>query len=68
VPVGTPPGVVDKLARDFAQVLAAPDLRAWLEDHGADRMSMTQAEFARFVLKESESAKRIFKAAGLKPE
>jgi tripartite-type tricarboxylate transporter receptor subunit TctC len=68
VPAGTPPGVVDKLARDFAQVLAAPDLRAWLEEHGADRMRMTQAEFASFVLKESESAKRIFKAAGLKPE
>lgn len=65
VPAGTPAGVVDKLAKDIAQVLAAPDMRAWLEDHGADRMSMTQPEFARFVLKESESAKRIVKAAGL---
>ena len=67
-PAGTPAGVVDKLAKDIARVMAAPELRAWLEEHGADRMSMTQPEFARFVLKESESAKRIFKAAGLKPE
>jgi tripartite-type tricarboxylate transporter receptor subunit TctC len=67
VPAGTPARVVDKLAKDIAQVLAAPDLRAWLEEQGADRMRMTQPEFERFVLKESESAKRIFKAAGVKP-
>ena len=67
VPAGTPAAVVDKLAKDIARVLAAPELRAWLEEHGADRMSMTQPEFARFVLKESESAERIIKAAGAKP-
>ena len=58
VPAGTAAGVVDQLAKDIARVLAAPELRAWLEEHGADRMSMTQPEFARFVLKESESAER----------
>jgi len=67
VPAGTPAAVVDKLAKNIAQVLAAPDLCAWLAEHGADRMSMTQLEFARFVLEESESAKRIVKAAGVKP-
>jgi tripartite-type tricarboxylate transporter receptor subunit TctC len=67
VPAGTPAEVVDKLAKDIARVLAAPELRAWLEEHGADRMSMTQPEFARFVLKESESAESIVKAAGVKP-
>jgi len=67
VPAGTPAAVVDKLAKDIARVLAAPELRAWLEEHGADRMSMTQPEFARFVLKESESAERIIKPAGVKP-
>jgi tripartite-type tricarboxylate transporter receptor subunit TctC len=67
VPAGTPDAVVDKLAKDIARVLAAPELRAWLEEHGADRMTMTQPEFARFVLKESESAKRVVKAAGAKP-
>jgi tripartite-type tricarboxylate transporter receptor subunit TctC len=67
VPAGTPVGVVDSLAKDIARVLTAPDMRAWLEEHGADRMSMTQPEFARFVLQESESAKRIVEAVGLKP-
>jgi tripartite-type tricarboxylate transporter receptor subunit TctC len=67
-PAGTPAEVVDRLAKDIARVLAVPDMRAWLEEHGADRMNMAQPEFARFVLEESESAKRIFKSAGLKPQ
>jgi tripartite-type tricarboxylate transporter receptor subunit TctC len=68
VPAGTPAGVVDKLAKDIARVLAAPDLRDQLAKHGADPMSMTQPEFARFVLSESKSATRIRKAAGIKPQ
>jgi len=68
VPAGTPAGVVDKLAKDIARVLAAPEMRDWLEKHGANRMSMTQPEFARFVLKESERAERIIKAAGVQPQ
>jgi tripartite-type tricarboxylate transporter receptor subunit TctC len=68
VPAGTPDGVVGKLAKDVARALAAPDLRDWLAKHGADPMSMTQPEFARFVQSESESAARIIKSTGVKPE
>jgi tripartite-type tricarboxylate transporter receptor subunit TctC len=67
-PAGTPAGVVDKLAKDIARALATPDLREWLAQHGADPMSMSQPEFARFVLSESESASRVVEAAGIKPE
>jgi tripartite-type tricarboxylate transporter receptor subunit TctC len=66
-PAGTPAGVVEKLAKDIGRTLAAPDLRDWLAKHGADPMSMTQPEFERFVLSESESAARTIKAAGIKP-
>jgi tripartite-type tricarboxylate transporter receptor subunit TctC len=68
VPAGTPAGVVDKLAKDIARVLATPDMRDWLAKHGADPMNMTQPEFARFVLSESESAARIIEVAGIKPQ
>jgi tripartite-type tricarboxylate transporter receptor subunit TctC len=68
VPAGTPARVVDKLAKDIARALAAPDLRDWLTKHGADPMSMTQPEFARFVLSETESAARIIKIAGIKSQ
>jgi tripartite-type tricarboxylate transporter receptor subunit TctC len=67
-PVGTPAGVVDKLAKDIARALAAPDLHEWLTKHGADPMSMTQPEFARFVLSERERAVRIIEAAGIRPQ
>ena len=67
-PVGTPAGVVDKLAKDIARALAAPDLREWLAKHGADPMNMMQPEFARFVLSESESAAHIIDTAGIKPQ
>jgi tripartite-type tricarboxylate transporter receptor subunit TctC len=66
VPAGTPAGVADKLAKDIARVMAAPELRAWLEEHGADRLSMAQPEFASFVVSESETAAGIAKAAGIK--
>jgi tripartite-type tricarboxylate transporter receptor subunit TctC len=66
VPAGTPAHVVDKLAKDIARAVAAPDVRDRLAKHGADPMSMTQPEFARFVVSESENAARIAKAAGIK--
>jgi tripartite-type tricarboxylate transporter receptor subunit TctC len=66
VRAGTPTEVVNKLAKDIARVLATPDMRDWLKKHGADPMSMTQPEFARFVVSESENAARIIKAAGIK--
>jgi len=68
VPAGTPAEVVDKLAKDIARALAASDVRDRLEKDGADPMSMTQPEFARFVVSESENAARIAKAVGIKPQ
>ena len=62
---GTPAGVVGKLAKDIARVLAAQDLRDWVAGHGGEMMSMTQPEFARFVLSESESAARLTEGAGI---
>jgi tripartite-type tricarboxylate transporter receptor subunit TctC len=67
-PAGTPAGVVDKLAKDIARALAAPDLREWIAKDGGDPMNMTQPEFASFVLTESESAARVIEAAGIKPK
>ena len=67
-PAGTPTKVVDKLATDIAVAMSTPALREWLAEHGADPLSMTQPEFARFVLSESESAARIIKEAGIKSQ
>jgi tripartite-type tricarboxylate transporter receptor subunit TctC len=67
VPAGTPKSVVEKLANDIERALAAPDLRDRLAKHGADPMSMTQAEFARFVQSESENAAHIIKTDRISP-
>jgi tripartite-type tricarboxylate transporter receptor subunit TctC len=67
-PTGTPAVVVKKLGKDIGRVLAGHDLRDWIAKHGAEPMNMTQPEFARFVLSESESAEQIVKAAGIKPQ
>lgn len=58
--------MIDQLATDIACALAGPELRDWLAKHGADPMSMTPAEFGRFVMTEREGAVRIIKAAGIK--
>ena len=68
MPAGTPAEVVDKLGKDIARALAAPDVRDRLARHRADPMSMTQPEFARFVVSESETAARIAKAVGIEPQ
>jgi tripartite-type tricarboxylate transporter receptor subunit TctC len=68
VRAGTPAGVVDKLAKDIARVLAGPDLRDWIARHGGEQIRMTQPEFAHFVRSESESAARLTNAGGIKPQ
>jgi tripartite-type tricarboxylate transporter receptor subunit TctC len=65
-PAGTPAETVDKLSKDIGHVLQTPATRDWFRQHGADVMNMTQPEFARFVLSETENAVRILKAAGIK--
>jgi tripartite-type tricarboxylate transporter receptor subunit TctC len=67
VPAGSPTGVINKLSRDIARVLAGPDLRDWIAKHGGEPMNMTQPGFARFVQSESEGAARLITAAGIKP-
>jgi tripartite-type tricarboxylate transporter receptor subunit TctC len=67
-PAGTPSPVVERLAKDIARALGAPDLRDSLAKHGGEPMHMTQPEFARFVALETEAAVRLITAAGIKPQ
>jgi tripartite-type tricarboxylate transporter receptor subunit TctC len=67
-PAATPARVVQKLAEDIARALSDPAVHASLVKHGGEPTSMTQPDFTRFVLGESESAARIIEAAGIKPQ
>jgi len=67
-PAATPAEVVNQLSKDVARALATPDVRDRLSKLGAVPMNMTPAEFARFVRSEIDSAARVVKAAGIKPQ
>ena len=67
-PAGTPAAVVQKLAEDIARPLSDPGVRASVVTHGGEPMCMTQPDFARFVLGESQNAARIIEAARIKPQ
>ena len=67
-PAAIPADVVDMIEKDVARSLATPELRKLFAKIGAEPMSMTSAEFAKFVRNEMESVARIVKEAGIKPE
>ncbi len=67
-PAGLPGSVAKKLERDIAQVLAAPEVIEEFRKRSLVPMSMSSAEFARFVRKEMETVARIAREAGLKPQ
>lgn len=67
-PAGTPVDVADKIARDVARALDAPDVRDRLAKLGVEPMRMTPAEFSRLVKRELEDAVRTVKAVGITPQ
>jgi tripartite-type tricarboxylate transporter receptor subunit TctC len=67
-PAGTPMRVVHQVAKDIALAMAASDMRDWVTSHGGEPMTMTQPQFARFVLSESKNAAQVMKAAGVRRE
>jgi tripartite-type tricarboxylate transporter receptor subunit TctC len=67
-PAGTPVPIVEKIAKDVAHALSAPELRERLTKLGAEPMATSPAEFARFVRSELDEALRIARLAAIKPE
>lgn len=54
VPAGTPDEIVTRLSREFDKTLKDPGLRAKLLQIGAEPLTSTPEEFARYVRDESE--------------
>jgi len=65
-PAGTPADIVEKINRDINQVLREPEIKERMSALGAEAMSMTPAEFDRFMRSEMDDAARVVKAAGIK--
>jgi tripartite-type tricarboxylate transporter receptor subunit TctC len=65
-PAGTPPDIVDKIARDTARALATPEVAERLNTLGAELMPMTPAEFTKFVNAEIDDSGKVIRAANIK--
>jgi tripartite-type tricarboxylate transporter receptor subunit TctC len=62
-PAGTPRPIVSALSAGISDALETPRPRSWLAGHGAEPLSMTPSEFARFVEREVGRARGIAKAS-----
>jgi len=67
-PAGISKSVADKLEKDIAQVLSSPDVIEQFKGKKFETMNMSSVEFKEFVLKETETVKRIVKQAGIEPQ
>ena len=68
VPKKTPTEIVEKLNREIDAAVAAPKLRARFADLGVEPMSMTPAEFEKFIAVETEKWGKVVKLAGIKAD
>jgi tripartite-type tricarboxylate transporter receptor subunit TctC len=67
-PKATSREVVERIAGDIAAVIGSDEVREQLVKAGSDPMTMSPPEFDRFVRSEAESALRVVKAAGIRPQ
>ncbi len=64
-PVGTPPEILQKVQRETARVLSAPDIRERLSGLGAEPVGSTPEQFAAFIKAEAEKWSRVTREAGI---
>ena len=67
-PKNTPTEIIDRLNKEINAALADPKMKARLADLGAVPMSMTPAEFGKFIADETEKWAKVVQTADIKPE
>jgi tripartite-type tricarboxylate transporter receptor subunit TctC len=65
-PKNTPPEIIDTLNEEINTALADPKFKARLVDLGGVPMSMTTAQFGKFVAAETEKWGKVIRAANIK--
>jgi tripartite-type tricarboxylate transporter receptor subunit TctC len=68
VPAGTPQDIVHQLSKDIASVAAEKEFTERLISQGAAPATMSPADFAVFVQKESQKYQKLVKASGATAE
>jgi tripartite-type tricarboxylate transporter receptor subunit TctC len=64
-PKGTPPAILDKLARETAKILNDPDIKAKADAAGLFPATSTPAEFAAFIRSEAARWEPVVKKSGM---
>jgi tripartite-type tricarboxylate transporter receptor subunit TctC len=67
-PAGTPPAVVERIARDLRATAQAAEVKERLAALGAEPMPMTPSEFEQFVAVEIVDSAKVIKAAGIRAQ
>jgi len=68
VPARTPQPVVAKLSAEIGRIAAMPEIQERIARDGASAASSTPAEFDKLVRDEIATRKKVFRAAGAKPD
>ena len=68
MPAGTPPEIVQRMAREIGTALEQPDVRERLAGLGLIGAPTSPAEFATFMRSEADSLARLVKLTGVKAE
>ena len=63
-PAGTPRPIIERLNRELAATLAAPDVRARIREDGGDAIASTPEDYAADIDREETKWSRIVKASG----
>jgi tripartite-type tricarboxylate transporter receptor subunit TctC len=63
---GTPPAVVDRLAKEIDIIMASPDAQKWIENNAIIRDVTTPAAFGVFIKDEVDKLAKIAKDANIK--
>ena len=66
-PKNTPQDVVDKLATAIHDLQNDPGFTGKLTEFGVTLLTMSPAEFAKFIADETDKWAKVVKFAGLKP-
>jgi len=67
-PKKTPPEIVERLNKETNAAIVEPKLRARFADLDAEPLSMTSAEFGKFIADETEKWAKVIRGANIKLE
>jgi tripartite-type tricarboxylate transporter receptor subunit TctC len=68
VPKGTPPTIVSRLNAEITRIVSRSDMRSEWAAQGATAMTMTPAEFGRYIADDIVKWERVVRIAGVKPD